>query len=71
MFFIIGIHFFVWGQERAAQAMHCTNCGIVAPFLVRKGRQFITLFFIIPILPISGVKHILQCPNCRTRFQGA
>jgi hypothetical protein len=70
MFFIIGTHFFVWGSERTPTAMHCGNCGAIVPFLMKKGMRFITLFFIIPIIPISGVNDILQCPNCGTRYQG-
>jgi len=31
--------------------------------------RFITLFFFIPIIPISGIKRIIECRNCRTRFQ--
>jgi hypothetical protein len=31
--------------------------------------QFITLFFVIPVIPLSGVKNIVQCPNCKARYQ--
>ncbi len=67
--FIIGTHFFVWGGERTAQQMHCGRCGTVAPFNLKKGMRFITFFFIIPLVPISGVKQIAECPNCRTRYE--
>ena len=67
-FFIIGTHFFSWGSA-AGEQMRCGKCGTVAPFIRKQGMQFITLFFIIPIVPISGVKHLLQCPVCRTRYQ--
>lgn len=66
---IIGTHFFSWGSDRTGQAMHCGQCGAVTPFVIKKGMRFITLFFIIPILPISGVKHMVQCPQCKTRYQ--
>ncbi|MBV9787873.1 MAG: hypothetical protein JOZ51_06860 [Chloroflexi bacterium] len=65
---IIGTHFFAWGSDRAGQVSHCAQCGTVAPFIIKKGMRFITLFFIIPLIPISGVKHMLQCPNCGTRY---
>jgi zinc-ribbon family len=71
MIFIIGTRFFVWGSERTNEAMHCDNCGTIAPFLIKKGMTFITLFFVIPVIPISGMKHLLQCPNCKTRYQSA
>jgi hypothetical protein len=31
--------------------------------------RFITIFFIIPVLPISGLKDLVQCPVCHTKFQ--
>ena len=68
-FFIIGTHFFVWGSGQTPQQMHCGRCGTVANFAIKKGMSFITLFFIVPVIPISGVKNILQCPNCRARYQ--
>jgi hypothetical protein len=70
-FFIIGTHFFVWGSTQTAQQMHCGRCGTVAPFTIKKGMSFITLFFIVPIIPISGIKNIVQCPNCRARYEAA
>jgi uncharacterized Zn finger protein len=69
-FFIIGTHFFSWGSERTPQ-MHCGKCGTVSNFIIKKGMRFITLFFIIPIIPLSGVKQMVQCPACGTRFQGS
>jgi len=65
---IIGTRFFTWGSDRAAQASHCGHCGTVTPFIVKRGMRWITVFFIIPVLPISGVKQVLQCPNCSTRY---
>jgi hypothetical protein len=43
----------------------------VANFILKKGMRFITLFFIIPIIPISGVQHLMQCPVCGTRYRAA
>jgi zinc-ribbon family len=65
---IIGTRFFVWGAELTSEQHHCVKCGRVGSFKIRKGMNFITLFFIIPIIPISGVKNILECPNCKTRY---
>ena len=66
---IIGVRFFTWGSDRTDNAMRCGQCGSVMPFVVKKGMRFITLFFIVPVIPISGIHHILQCPNCKTRYQ--
>ena len=68
-FFIIGTRFFSWGARPAPQPTSCGQCGVVANFTVKKGMRFITLFFIIPVIPISGVKELLQCPTCGTRYQ--
>ena len=66
---IIGFRFFTWGSDRTDDAIHCSQCGTIAKFLMKKGMRFITLFFIIPVLPISGMKHLIQCPNCGTRYE--
>ncbi len=68
-FFIIGTRFMVWGSEQTPRPIHCGRCGAVTPFTIKRGMQFITLFFIVPVIPLSGVKHIVQCPNCRARYQ--
>ncbi len=68
---IIGTHFFTWGSDRSAQPLHCGQCGAVTPFLRKQGIRCVTLFFILPIIPISGVKHFLQCPTCGARYQTA
>lgn len=68
-FFIIGTKFFTWGSEPSPQQMRCGQCGTVANFISKKGMQFITLFFIIPVIPISGTRHMMQCPSCGARYQ--
>ena len=67
-FFIIGTHFFTWGSEQMAEAMRCGQCGTVAYFTRKKGMRFITLFFIVPVIPISGVSELAQCPSCKARY---
>ena len=68
-FFIIGMRFLTWGSQRTARQWHCAKCGTVTNFIEKKGMHFITLFFIVPLIPLSGIKHLVQCPNCRTRYQ--
>ena len=68
-FLILGTRFFSWGSGETPHAMRCSNCGMAAPFKTKSGMQFITVFFIVPVIPISGVKRMVQCPNCGTRYQ--
>lgn len=68
---IIGTRFFSWGSDLTPQQMRCGKCGTVANFKLKKGMRFITVFFIIPVIPISGIKQIAQCPTCGTRYQAA
>jgi hypothetical protein len=68
-FFIMGTQFFTWGSQVAPTEMRCTKCGTVGRFTEKKGMRFITLFFIVPVIPISGVRSLLQCPMCGTRYQ--
>ena len=70
-FFIIGTHFFTWGSGQSPQQMRCGRCGTVGNFVTKSGMRFITLFFVIPVIPISGVKNMLQCQTCGTRYQAA
>ena len=66
---IIGTRFFVWGAQRCAEQMRCGRCGALSNFIMKKGMQFITVFFVIPVFPISGIKHMVQCPGCGARYQ--
>jgi Zn ribbon nucleic-acid-binding protein len=66
---IIGTKVFFWGSERAAELMRCGTCGFAGPFIRKTGMRFLTLFFIIPTIPLSGFMHVAQCPQCRTRYK--
>jgi DNA-directed RNA polymerase subunit RPC12/RpoP len=69
MFFIIGTKFFTFGSDKTADLIRCSQCGALAQFTEKNGMNFITLFFIVPTIPISGKKKIIECPSCKTRFQ--
>jgi hypothetical protein len=69
MFLIIGTKFISWGSSPTAQPMRCGQCNTVAKFNEKKGMRFITIFFVIPIIPISGTKHLVECPTCGAKFQ--
>jgi hypothetical protein len=66
---IIGIRLFFWGSELTSELMRCGKCGTVAQFLKKKGMRFITLFIFIPVIPVSGVMRVAECPNCKTRYK--
>ncbi|HKS28000.1 MAG TPA: hypothetical protein VJS44_09280 [Pyrinomonadaceae bacterium] len=68
-FLIIGMRFITWGSGQTPHAMRCGNCDTAAPFITKSGMRFITLFFFVPVIPLSGVKSLLQCPACGTRYQ--
>jgi hypothetical protein len=65
---IYGTRYFTWGNQPTSEAWCCGNCGTVAPFRRRKGMRWFTLYFIIPVLPLSRVSHLIECPHCRTRY---
>jgi hypothetical protein len=66
-FFVIGVRFVSWGKEPSGLQMRCGKCGTVGQFIDKKGMLFVTLFFI-PVVPVSGTKHLLECAACGTRF---
>lgn len=59
----------MWISGTTPDPMRCGQCGAVAPFIRKRGLRCITLFFIVPVLPISAVKDLVECPNCRTRYR--
>ncbi len=69
MFFVIGTKFIVWGSVKTAETIRCSSCGTLAQFTEKTGMNFITLFFLVPTIPISGKKKMIECPNCKARFQ--
>jgi DNA-directed RNA polymerase subunit RPC12/RpoP len=69
MFFIIGTKFFSWGSQQTTAPIRCTQCQIVAPFTEKTGMNFVTLFFIVPVIPISSKKNLIECPNCKAKFE--
>ena len=68
MFLVIGTKFITWGSEKTPETIRCSNCGTLAQFTEKTGMNFITLFFLVPVIPISGKKKLIECPNCKTRF---
>jgi len=65
---IIGTKVLFWGSELTPQFLHCGTCGTQAQFIQKTGMRFLVLFFIIPTIPLSGKLHVLECPQCKTRY---
>jgi hypothetical protein len=69
MFLIIGTKFFTWGLGKTAETIRCSNCRMLGQFTEKTGMRFITLFFLVPTIPISGKRKMIECPNCKSQFQ--
>ena len=69
MFIIIGTRLFTWGSAMTPEAVRCGSCGAFIQFIEKTAMRFLTIFFIIPVIPISGKKRIIECPRCKTRFE--
>jgi DNA-directed RNA polymerase subunit RPC12/RpoP len=69
MFLVIGTKFFTWGSEKTDDMIRCSQCGTVAQFIQKTGMRFLTLFFIVPTIPLSGKQQLIECPNCKARYQ--
>lgn len=69
MFLIIGTKFLDWGSQKTPEMIRCSQCGAVAQFTEKTGMRFITLFFLLPVIPISGKKKMIECPNCKSKFE--
>jgi len=69
MIFIIGTKFKVSGSERTAEQHRCERCGTLAQFIKKTGRNYITLFFLLPVIPIGKAQNMIECPNCQARYQ--
>ena len=69
MFLIVGMKFFAWGSQKTAEMIRCSQCGTVAQFTEKTGMRFLTLFFVVPTIPLSGTTKMIECPNGKARFQ--
>lgn len=71
MFVLFGTRSFSWGSGQTNAPRRCDNCGVLTPFIVKKGMTFFTLYFLIPIFPVSKVKEFQQCPNCKAKYDNS
>jgi len=66
---VFGTRFFAWGSQLAATSSTCPKCRYVGAFILKQGMRFFTIYFVIPIFPVSGIVHMVQCPNCKARYK--
>ena len=66
---VFGTRFFSWGSALTERIWRCSKCGHEGQFVQKSGMRFFTIYWIIPIFPVSGMKKMVQCPNCKTRYQ--
>ena len=64
-----GTKFWAWGNVLTPDVWNCSKCGHQGPFIQKKGMNFLTLYFILPIIPLSKMKNIAQCPNCKAQYE--
>lgn len=69
MFLVIGTKYRVSGEERTDEMIHCRNCGAFERFVKKSGRNYLTLFFVLPLFPLGKAHEFIECPNCKTRYQ--
>lgn len=68
MFLVIGTKYRVSGDERTTEQHRCQRCGTLANFIKKSGRNYLTLFFLLPIFPIGKAQEFIECPNCKARY---
>lgn len=66
---IIGTRLFTWGAQPTANPIRCGTCGTVGTFIHKTAMRFFTIFFIIPVIPISGKMKLIECPKCKSRYE--
>ncbi len=66
---IFGTKFWAWGSALTREIWRCAKCGYQGQFIQKSGMTFLTLYWIIPIVPVSGMKKMAQCPKCKTRYE--
>jgi DNA-directed RNA polymerase subunit RPC12/RpoP len=68
MFLVIGTKYRVSGSEQTPEKIRCSRCGTVANFIEKSGRNYLTLFFVLPIFPVGKTNEFIECPNCHARY---
>jgi uncharacterized Zn-finger protein len=69
-FLLIGNRYMTKGAGTTDEVVQCPSCGATGRFERKSGRQYLTLFFLLPVLPLGGRQTFVECPACKTRFAG-
>ena len=65
---IFGTKFRESAGTQSRQISRCTNCGFEGQFIERSGRNYFTLYFVIPVFPVGSASRFAECPQCKTRY---
>ena len=68
MLIIFGTRSIVRDEERTGGGLRqCPSCGQTTLFKTRSARTYIHIFWI-PLIPMGGGKPVIECSNCKARF---
>ncbi len=45
----------------------CPQCGQLATFAPKRVMRFCHIFWI-PLIPVSGFQHVMECQSCQAKF---
>ena len=68
MILVWKIKLWAWGSQFTPNSIKCGKCGFVGAFIQKQGMRIFTLYWIIPLVPVSGIIKLRECPNCHTKF---
>lgn len=68
MLILFGTRLLTWGSGLTQNVWRCAKCGHEGQFYEKTGRRFLTLYWIIPLFPVSGKLKMVQCPQCKTKY---
>jgi predicted RNA-binding Zn-ribbon protein involved in translation (DUF1610 family) len=68
MIILFGTRYLTWGDERTPTVWHCPNCEHDDRFIRKRGRRALTLFFLLPVIPLGRVERFTECPRCGARY---
>lgn len=70
-FLVAGNRYRTKREGETQETMQCPYCGHFGRFERRSGRQYLTLFLVLPVVPLGTRSEFVQCPKCRTRFESS
>jgi hypothetical protein len=67
-FLLVGNRYMAKRTGTTNEVVRCPNCGTAGRFEQKSGRQYLTLFFLLPVFPIGPKRSFVECPACKARF---